>query len=446
MDVPLWLRLAAVACAGAVLGSLLNAAVYEFAYDRRRISPWQPTPEGVARRGWLDRVPVLGWLRLRRDAAVLGRGFWLRPLALELLFAAAMAALYWWEVDQHRLIEPLVPVATPVDWRALSGVLHLQFFAHAMLAAFMWVATFIDFDEKTIPDAVTWPGTFLSLTLITLAPLAALPHVEPVAAPPLIGAPLTTPGGQPVVDINGQAYFVTPVQPFSPNGWPAWLAARRSAWGIGVGLACWWIWGLAVADRTWPPRRLGRSNRLPAKLAVWWGRLRRDLLSFPLRNVLLMGTLLIAMVWFAGGPAWLGLLSGLIGLVLGCALVWAVRVVGSAAMGREAMGFGDVTLMMMVGVLLGWQACLVTFFLAPFAGLVLGLLSLVLRRGDAIPYGPFLCLAAAFTAVQWGGIWPRAELLFGAGWLVPAVLVACVLLLGVLLMLIQLVKRPFLRD
>ena len=33
------------------------------------------------------------------------------------------------------------------------------------------------------------------------------------------------------------------------------------------------------------------------------------------------------------------------------------------------MGFGDVTLMGMIGAFLGWQAAVLTFFLAPFFGL-----------------------------------------------------------------------------
>ena len=69
------------------------------------------------------------------------------------------------------------------------------------------------------------------------------------------------------------------------------------------------------------------------------------------------------------------------------------------------MGFGDVTLMAMIGAFLGWQACLIVFFLAPLAGLVLGLVQLILRRGKHIPYGPFLCLAALATIVGWATIW-----------------------------------------
>ena len=82
-----------------------------------------------------------------------------------------------------------------------------------------------------------------------------------------------------------------------------------------------------------------------------------------------------------------------------------MRLIGTAALRREAMGFGDVTLMMMVGTFLGWQACLITFFLAPFAGLLVGLGQFILRRDDEIPYVPYLCLAAATVVVAWAPIW-----------------------------------------
>jgi leader peptidase (prepilin peptidase)/N-methyltransferase len=110
------------------------------------------------------------------------------------------------------------------------------------------------------------------------------------------------------------------------------------------------------------------------------------------------------------------------------------------------MGFGDVTLMMMIGTFLGWQPGLILFFLAPFAGLVIGLVQLILRHDDVIPYGPFLCLAAATVVVAWAPIWNWAQPLFGLGLLVPAVLVVCLALLGVFLAIWAAFKRWLFGD
>jgi prepilin signal peptidase PulO-like enzyme (type II secretory pathway) len=147
------------------------------------------------------------------------------------------------------------------------------------------------------------------------------------------------------------------------------------------------------------------------------------------------------MLWLVGGPARrTGLVTALVGLAASGGIVWAVRLIGTAALKREAMGFGDVTLMMMIGTFLGWQACLILFFLAPFAGLIVGLMQFVLRRDDVIPYGPFLCLAAAVVVVAWAPIWNWARPMFELGWLVPIVLVVCLVLLGLVLAIWQVIK------
>ena len=126
-------------------------------------------------------------------------------------------------------------------------------------------------------------------------------------------------------------------------------------------------------------------------------RVGRELSRRPLRGLLVMGTAAIVFTWALGGHAnWAGMLTALIGLAASGGLVWAVRLIGTAALRREAMGFGDVTLMMMIGTFLGWQACIILFFLSPFAALVdRSRCNSCLRRDDVIPYGPFLCLAAA---------------------------------------------------
>lgn len=60
----------------------------------------------------------------------------------------------------------------------------------------------------------------------------------------------------------------------------------------------------------------------------------------------------------------------------------------------SSMGGGDVKLLAMIGAFLGWQAALLTFFLAPFFGVVAGIINLLVKKDHTIPYGPFLALAA----------------------------------------------------
>jgi leader peptidase (prepilin peptidase)/N-methyltransferase len=63
----------------------------------------------------------------------------------------------------------------------------------------------------------------------------------------------------------------------------------------------------------------------------------------------------------------------------------------------ESMGTGDVKLLAMIGAFLGWQKTLLTFLLAPFFGLIIGIINLLTKKDHTIPYGPFLSLAAALS-------------------------------------------------
>jgi leader peptidase (prepilin peptidase)/N-methyltransferase len=115
--------------------------------------------------------------------------------------------------------------------------------------------------------------------------------------------------------------------------------------------------------------------------------------------------------------AWQGLQVGVVGLIAGGGLVWVVRFLGSRAFGREAMGFGDVTLLAMIGSFLGWQAAVLTFFLAPFFGLAHALMKVGLwlrkwllgrpRSGAdrEMPFGPYLSMAALALLLSWRWMW-----------------------------------------
>jgi len=102
------------------------------------------------------------------------------------------------------------------------------------------------------------------------------------------------------------------------------------------------------------------------------------------------------------------------------------------------MGFGDVTLMAMIGAFLGWQSSLIVFFLAPFAALLIGLIQLICVRRTDIAFGPYLALAAVVLVVFWPWVWEiRARNFFELGWVVPMLVTVCLALMGILLMILQ---------
>jgi leader peptidase (prepilin peptidase) / N-methyltransferase len=90
-----------------------------------------------------------------------------------------------------------------------------------------------------------------------------------------------------------------------------------------------------------------------------------------------------------------GFLGAALGALVGALVVWLARILGTLGFGRLAMGLGDVHLMFGVGAILGAGAATVTFFLAPFAGLAIGVYSLLSTKRRQLPFGPYLSLAAA---------------------------------------------------
>lgn len=100
-------------------------------------------------------------------------------------------------------------------------------------------------------------------------------------------------------------------------------------------------------------------------------------------------------------PFWLVVLSGtLLGYLVGGGIVWLVRIAGSLAFGKEAMGLGDVHLMAAVGACSGWMDAALAFPLAAFVGLYWVVVARVAagRGGEvarAMPFGPYLAIATA---------------------------------------------------
>jgi leader peptidase (prepilin peptidase) / N-methyltransferase len=415
LDIPLAIRLAALFVLGAAAGGLVNLGVYCLAFRPRAISPWSRPAPSAPPRLWSDRVPILGWLGLRREVALHGRGFWIRPMLVELSCGLGFAALYWWENVRFGLLPP-GPLILP---RAEMITLHWVFLGHLVIISLMIVASLIDMDEKIIPDAVTVPGTLVGLLLAAVFTGPLLLVLNPVPGGPL--------------GVQGDVMFIWVT---APNARAPALGGFPNAISLLIGLGSYWLWCAALLPRTWYSRHGWRRA-----MQLCCARVRRESAT---RWILVMGSigsLAISGTWFWGGLHWCGLISSLIGMAGAGGLVWTIRILGAAVLKREAMGFGDVTLLAMIGAFLGWQAGLIVFFLAPLAGLVIGLVQLIVSRDNEIPYGPFLCLAATVVIVYWGAIWDWAsgifELMHYFALYMPLVALCCLAIMGALLMLFR---------
>jgi len=97
-------------------------------------------------------------------------------------------------------------------------------------------------------------------------------------------------------------------------------------------------------------------------------------------------------------------LDGIAGSVVGLWLFDTIALAGSIALGQSAMGAGDSKLASLMGAWLGWKYLLLAGFIACVAGAFAGGSAIALGwldRRQPMPFGPFLALGAAITAL-WG--------------------------------------------
>jgi leader peptidase (prepilin peptidase) / N-methyltransferase len=108
-----------------------------------------------------------------------------------------------------------------------------------------------------------------------------------------------------------------------------------------------------------------------------------------------MKTWPIAGLHAMGYPDWAVSLAGaLFGALVGGGSLWLVGAIWKALRRVDAMGLGDVKLMLGVGALLGWRLAILTIFLGAFTGALAGI-AVVLKQKDRnlqtqIPFGIFL--------------------------------------------------------
>lgn len=354
------------------------------------VSAWAGSPVGgvvvVALGWWLGRLLARAadaWYRATEDLPVTPR------FAATVSAGAACLAglLWWWEVRLTGATAPGSGAAAVV--RCL---------AHMALLWLLAAATWIDFRQRVIPDWITVPGVIVGLATAWAWPQSLLP-----------------------ITVEVSRTYSVPVEEGDVLAWYGGLHAGVGGMcggspmlpGLCLALAIFTAWWLVCTEPMHDARGGFRLSSRNALVVVGW--------------------LAIAAAWWGGGQRFDALQSVLVGMAVSGGLVWAVRAGASAALGREAMGLGDVTLMAMVGSWLGWQPCVLTFFLAAFIGLGHGLLQVIRHQEHELPFGPSLCLAAGVVVVAWQPLWHATRIHFERPGQLAAVVAAVVVLTAITL-------------
>ena len=402
-SVPLshWIYILFAFALGSCVGSFLNVVVWrlprveavagdgilrEFYRSWEALS-WPPShcPICSKRLKWYDNLPVVGWLKLRGRCRFCGEPISIRYPVVEAI-TGLLFVLYY-------VLFFMVGFGPCVTHSTAEGTLH---YAAASMS---------------IVDH--WPIYLLDMMLVSALLAASLIDAE------LFIIPIEIPWFIVPFALAEHAIWDRPGWPGSltPSG-PAAALAAGAAIGLILSFALWRRGILPTSFADGGPMlevdkaRASAKGAPPQEPAPEYtpGDIRREirkemLFLLPPLGLGLLSAVLdwrvapITRFWdsvLATGWAG-GLLGSILGLLVGGFVVWLARILGSYGFGREAMGMGDVHLMAAVGAVIGGGAATVSFFLAPFFGIVLAIYLMITRTRRELPYGPYLSLATAFV-------------------------------------------------
>ncbi len=99
-----------------------------------------------------------------------------------------------------------------------------------------------------------------------------------------------------------------------------------------------------------------------------------------------------------------GISTAAAGYVIAGAMGWAVRIVFTLVLGKEAFGTGDIHMMAAAGCIAGWPVVALGFFLTCGVSVAGWLISMKFRRTRALPLGPWLSLSLLAVVIFLGPI------------------------------------------
>lgn len=448
-----------VIAVGACIGSLVNVLVYRMPRGLDVVVPTSRCPKCDHKLTWRENIPILGWILLRGKCRFckvkISPEYPIVETVVAILFGAIWALWYIVPADAILGLGQIAPEwaqnGAAMTWPATVVLL--------VLVGCLVAMTIIDARTSTIPLQLTWVPALTALLLHTgHAVWFYITYGNPGYQLGLDGVWLVPNGG-------GMRWVTAPgeVWTIATGGLTGWKFIGMGIGGIvGLGvsnlmLRMGWLtqsfsdfdaWyeehhkeqatppqdtesGAGTATAQDPDTESASPSvdetAPESGMEEWlmYPHARREMvkeLAFLCPPVLLGLIGAWGMVRFVGiqygpwttdpatgvmhapvnAPLWLVVLGGvLMGYLIAGGVVWAVRIGGSLAFGKEAMGLGDVHMMAAVGACLGWIDPTIAFFLAAFVGVAYAGIALIFKDKltKAMPYGPFLAIATLMVVL-----------------------------------------------
>ena len=371
-----WIWLPFVFAFGSCIGSFLNVVIYRLPRDKSIVSPPSACPKCGKHIQWYDNLPLISWLLLGRKCRNCKTPISPRYFVIELLTGLLFLGLFVLYFDTNFVSS--IPPISKGGW--------LIYLAHIILLSAFIAASAIDLELWIIPLSICWFATVAGFVISTIAPFIIAP-----------------------ADI--QVYSLLPV---------AEQTSGALALGASVGLAVSIVLlTTGLIKRSYEPDEKQQkietvgANDEPERDVPHTPEIMGDenfnhrlesireiaflapIIAFSIGTLWLTRSVAPVSVWWQkvlAIPAIAGFLGSLWGYFIGCGVVWGIRIFGTLAFGKEAMGLGDVHLMGAAGAVVGPFPVIVAFFIAPFFGLGWVAIQMFFKKIRQIPYGPFLSI------------------------------------------------------
>jgi leader peptidase (prepilin peptidase)/N-methyltransferase len=363
--VPDWIWFVFIFAFGCCIGSFLNVVIYRLPRDKSIVTPPSSCPACGKHIRFYDNIPLVSWLILGRKCRYCRAPISPRYFVIELLTALVFIGVFI--LYFHTDLRPDVPSFLQGGWLIYLVTI-------IMLAAFI-AASAIDLELWIIPVSICWFVTVVGL----IASALGVYIIEPSKINSFVLLPTT------------KAAFINDVA----------IASITAGAAIGLAISLLLlVTGLVkrsyesedLQDLSDKQQKSSGEQDFNHRLEIC----REIIFLLPIFVCAAVAYLLISRqswwVNFSQQPVIAGLLGSFWGYFVGCGIVWATRIFGTLAFGKEAMGLGDVHLMGAAGAVIGAPFVLVAFFIAPFFGLAWVAFQMFFKKIRQIPYGPFLSL------------------------------------------------------